>query len=333
MAKTNITAYDMKEMFATLFYSYEYNIIIEDKTINEKKEVHIDDYLRTDFYTYTLDLRANWDNYDENGNGFNFPNYDEWLKSRGMTSTSYGQVELTGIEVINSEDIDMGSATAKITFVMQIDKADILDKHLAYLRLGIAGKRYQFTNADNEKISFYANIGETTYEAEPFNTPLGKCVIISVTFGISFIQDTFTANQSNIEISLDGSTYEHLYYNQKTDNFIFNGKDNLAFNKPYASGKVNASISYLTTITYWIFVLDNLQLKINEYIKSAVNDTETYSLGVNIPVWIREYIPIFNSGEYTTKAITTKMVITNYQVNIKNSDFESVSLVLSRYGK
>lgn len=333
MAKTNITAYDMKEMFAELFYGYEYNIVIEDKTINETKEVNIGDYLRTTFYTYTLDLRANWDSYDENGNGFNFPNYDEWLKSRGMTSTSYGQVELTGIEVINSEDIDMGSATSKITFVMQIDKADILDKHLSYLRLNIAGKRYQFTNADNMKISFYANVGETTYEAEPFNTPLGKCVIINVTFGISFIQDTFTANQSNVEISLNGSTYEHLYYNQMTDSIIFDGKNNLAINKPYASGKVNSNISYSITISYWIFVLDNLQLKINEYIKSAVNDTETYSLGVNIPVWIKEYIPTFNDGEYTLKAITTKMVVVNYQVNKKNSDFINVSLVLNRYGK
>ena len=333
MAKTNITAYDMKKMFEDLYYGMQYDIVVDNQITNEQKQISIGEYLRTTFYTYTLDLRDNKEYDDLNGNGFNFPNYDEWLKSRGASSTSYGQVELTGIEVVNSEDIDMGSATAKITFVMQIDKADLLDKHLAYLRLNIAGRRYYFINADNIKMSFYANLGETSYEAEPFDTPLGKCVIISVTFGISFIQDTFTANQSNVEISLNGTDFEHLYYNQMTDSVIFNGKPNLAFNKPYASGSVNSSISYSITISYWVFVLDNLQLKINEYIKSAVNDTETYTLGVNIPVWIREYIPIFNDGVYTAKAITTKMVVTNYQVNRKNSDFINVSLVLNRYGK
>ena len=333
MAKTNITAYDMKEMFSTLFYDYKYDILVVDKTINESKQVPIIEYLRTEFYTYTLDLRENRQYDDENGNGFNFPNFDLWLHSNGASSSSYGQVELSGVEITNSEDIDMGSATAKITFIMQIDKADILEKHLAYLRLGLAGKRYTFTNADNIKMSFYANIGETSYDAEPFDTPLGKCVIISVTFGISFIQDTFTANQSNVEISLDGSNYDHLYYTQKTDNIIFSGKPNLAFNKPYASGTVNSSISYTMTITYWIFILDNMQLKINEKVKSAVNDTETYTLGVNIPVWIKEKIPVFSSGTQTNKTITTKMVITNYQVNIKNSDFISVSLTLNRYGK
>ena len=113
MAKTNITAYDMQELFKDLYYSGEYDVIIDDGV--EHKQISINDYLRTEFYTYTRDTRDNALGYDGNGNGFNFANFDQWVKSFGVVSTSYAQVELSGLEVVSSEDIDMGSATATIT--------------------------------------------------------------------------------------------------------------------------------------------------------------------------------------------------------------------------
>lgn len=334
MAKTNITAYDMQELFKSLYYDFDYDVIIDDGV--EHKQILIGEYLRTEFYTYTKDTRDNNQYYDGNGNGFNFANFDQWLKSFGAVSTSYAQVELSGLEVVSSEDIDMGSATATITFVMQIDKADIFEKYISKLRLVVAGKRHSFLNSDGEEIAFYATIGELNYDESPIDTPLGKCVVVSLTFGISFMQDTATSNQANIEISLNGSDYEHLYYNEMTNDIMFTGKPNIKQGKPFASGMVNSSVSYATTITYWIFIKDNLQLKINQKLKELVDDNTTFTEidTINIPVWIKEYIPIYDDdGLLSTKTITTKMTIVDYKTNYKNSDFINVSLSLNRYGK
>ena len=335
MAKTHITAYDMKEMFKDIYNALEYDIILKNENTGEQKKVYINEYLLTDFYTYSLDLRDNKDieDYTFNGNGFNFPNFDEWVNSRGTSSASYGQVELEGIEVVASEDIDMGSATSRITFIMPMEKADVFESHISKIRLLVAGHRYSFINAENETISFYATIGELQYEQEPFDTPIGKCVIINVTFGIAYMQDAFSSNLSDIEISLNGTDYEHLYYNQLTDSIIFNGKSNLIQNKPYAGASIQSSVSYSITITYWIYILDNVQLELNRKLKSIVNDTEAYSDTINIPMWIREKVPYFDDGTYKEQTITTKMVVANYTTNIKNSDFINVSLVLNRYRK
>ena len=340
MAKTNITAYDMKEMFKSLYETLKYDIVLIDEDTGENKSMEINDYLRTDFYTYYYDTRQN-NNFDDlNGNGFNFPNYDTWLNSRGSTSTSYGQVELSGLEVVASEDIDMGSATAKITFVMPYEKIDILDAHINKLRLFVAGVRNTFVNADNDTISFYASLGELQYDAEPYNTPLGKCILASLTFNIAFMQDAVSSNQSEVEISLDGTNYDHLYYNQMTQNIIFNGKPNLMQNKPYASGTIISSASYTMTISYWIYIQDNVQLALNNKIMSVVNDNETYTDLVNIPIWVKETIKCYEPNyldpsirELINKTIKTKMVVANYTINKKNSDFINVSLVLNRYGK
>ena len=332
MAKTDITAFDMLNIFKSAYESLEYSIIVINETTQEKQNVEIQEYLKTDFYTYTKDLRGEPSQpygYD----GFNFPNLDAWLHSRGFTQSSYAQVELVGLDVVASEDIDMGSANAKITFVMPIDKADILESHLAKIRIGLAGKIYYFLNADGEKIDFYATLGEITYEEAPENTPLGKCVFISVTFGIAFMQQTLTSNNSEVEISLDDTNWERLVYTNDDENIAFTGKENLISNKPYAIGTVVSSVTYVRTITYWIFTKDSFQLALNRKIKSITNDTTPFTDSINIPIWLREKVPYYNDGVLSYETMTTQMVVTNYKIVKKNSDFVNVSLSLSRYGK
>ena len=333
MAKTEITAYDMLNLFKDIYEGIEYNIVVINENTQEKKNVEIQNYLKTDFYTYTKDLRGEpneFYGYD----GFNFPNLDQWLHSRGFTQSSYAQVELVGLEVVASEDIDMGSANAKITFVMPIDKADILESHLGKIRSEIAGRKYYFYNASGEKVDFYASLGETTYEEAPENTPLGKCVFISVTFGIAFMQQTLASNDSEVEISLDGTNWESLIYTNDDENIAFTGKENLISNKPYAIGTVISSVTYVRTITYWIFTKDSFQLALNRKIKSITNDTTSYTDSINIPIWLREKVPYYNNdGVLSYETMTTQMVVTNYKIVKKNSDFVNVSLSLSRYGK
>ena len=333
MAKTQLTAYDMMGLFKSLWHDLGYTIVVQEED-GTKKEMDIQDYLRADFYTYVKDLRENSDYFeDENGIQFNFPNFDSWVKSYGMTQATYGQVELTGLEVVASEDIDMGSANAKITFVMPIDKADILESHLGKIRSEIAGRKYYFYNASGEKVDFYASLGETTYEEAPENTPLGKCVFISVTFGIAFMQQTLASNDSEVEISLDGTNWESLIYTNDDENIAFTGKENLISNKPYAIGTVISSVTYVRTITYWVFTKDSLQLTLNRKIKSITNDTTSFTDSINIPIWLKERVPYYNDGALAYENMTTKMVVTNYKIVKKNSDFVNVSLSLSRYGK
>ena len=335
MAKTQITAYDMKGLFESLWSDNGYTIIIQEED-GTKKEMDIQQYLRADFYTYVKDLRENSDYFeDENGVQFNFPNFDNWVKSYGMTQATYGQVELTGLEVVASEDIDMGSANAKISFIVNIDKADLLEKYLAYLRVGIAGKVHTFTNADGEAINFYANIGDVSYDEQPFDTPLGKCVVITTYLNISFIQATLSSNDSIVEISLNGTDYERLLYTTDTENITFTGKANLVSNKPYASGTINGSVSYVRVISYWVFTHNSLQLELHHKLKSVVNDTVDYNDTVNIPIWVREKVPYWNTetNKLDTDTMTTKMVIVDYKVNRKNCDFVNINLTLNRYGK
>lgn len=335
MAKTQITAYDMMNLFKSLWNDSGYTIIIQEQD-GTKKEMDIQEYLRADFYTYVKDLRENNDTFeDENGIEFNFPNFDNWVQSYGMTQATYGQVELTGLEVVASEDIDMGSANAKISFIVNIDKADLLEKYLAYLRVGIAGKVYTFTNADGEKVNFYASIGDVSYDEQPFDTPLGKSVIITTYLSISFIQATLSSNDSIIEISLDGTNYEKLLYTTDTEDIVFTGKSNLVSNKPYASGTINGSVSYVRVISYWVFTHNSLQLALHHKLKSVVNDTVDYNDTVNIPVWVREKVPYWktDTNELKYDTMTTKMVIVDYKVNRKNCDFVNINLSLNRYGK
>lgn len=335
MAKTQITAYDMKGLFESLWSDNGYTIIIQEED-GTKKEMDILNYLRADFYTYVKDLRENNDTFeDENGIEFNFPNFDNWVQSYGMTQATYGQVELTGLEVVASEDIDMGSATAKISFIVNIDKADLLEKYLAYLRVNIAGKVYTLINTDGERINYYANIGDVSYDEQPFDTPLGKCVVITTYLNISFIQATLSSNDSIVEISLNGTDYERLLYTTDTENITFTGKANLVSNKPYASGTINGSVSYVRVISYWVFTHNSLQLALHHKLKSVVNDTVDYDDTVNIPVWVREKVPYWktDTNELKYDTMTTKMVIVDYKVNRKNCDFVNINLSLNRYGK
>ena len=330
--KTKITAYDLKEIFSNLFYDFDYTIIVEEAD-GTKKEISITEYLRTEFYTYTRDLREEraFDDYD--GGGFNFPNFDNIVASLGKVSTSYAQVELEGIEVVASEDIDMGSATARISFIVQVDKSDILERHLSDLRSGIAGHSYSFTNAEKKKVDFYATIGDIVYDEEPFDTPIGKCIVLTTTFGMSYIQEALTSNNSIVEISLDGTNFERLLYTQDNEEIMFTGKPNLVNNKPYASGTVVSSVSYVRVVSYWIFTNNCMQLELNHKLKLVVNDTTTWTDNINIPVWIRENVPYYDNGEFKYQAITTKMVVVDYKINKKNCDFVNVNLTLNRYGK
>lgn len=333
MAKTNITAYDMQELFKTIFTENDYDLIIFNENTKQENTIKISEYLETQFYTYVKDLRD--DEYEEDGYGFNFPNFDEWVNSRGTSQTLYAHVELSNLDIVASEDIDMGGATANITFVCPIDKADILESHLSKIRLNTLGKRYEMVNSDGLFVTYYNELGELKYN-DYIDTPFGKCVNVDISFGINFIQGGYTSNQSNIEISLNGVDYEKMLYNQSTDTMMFTNKPNIMFNKPYASGIVNSSVSYNRTFTYWIFTRDNLQLKLNSMLKKLIDDNYVYTEidTINIPVWIRERIPTYDDdGILTTETITTLMTVANYTVNQKNSDFVNVSLSLARYGK
>ena len=335
MAKTQLTAYDMMGLFKSLWHDLGYTIVVQEED-GTKKEMDIQDYLRADFYTYVKDLRENSDYFeDENGIQFNFPNFDNWLKSYGMTQATYGQVELTGLEVVASEDIDMGSATAKISFIVNIDKADLLEKYLAYLRVNIAGKVYNLINADGIRCNFYASIGDVSYDEQPFNTPFGKCVVITTYLSISFIQATLSSNDNAVEISLNGTDYERLLYTTDTEDITFTGKSNLVSNKPYASGTINGSVSYVRVISYWVFTHNCLQLELHHKLKSVVNDTVDYNDSVNIPIWVRENVRYWDSvnNVLAYQTMTTKMVIVDYKVNRKNCDFVNINLSLNRYGK
>lgn len=327
--KTKLTDYDMMKMFEELYKGYNHDIIIKDN--RGEKNILINDYLKTTFYTYSLELKDR--NMFESVDGFEFPNLDTWLNSMGGATASYGLVEIDGMDLTASEDIDMGSITSKITFIMPYDKLNILEQHLTDIRLQTLGIANEFVNQDDIPLTFYLNIGDLVYDDEPIVTPIGKTIIATLSFSIAYMDMAMTSNQNHVEISLNGTDFVELKYSDLTQDIIFSGKPNLMQNKPYASGTINANVSVAETITYWIYYLDKIQVQINAMLKAIIDDTDTYSGNINIPLWVREKIPTISGNTFTDKNITTKMVIVNYKQNNKNSDFINVSLSLNRYGK
>lgn len=333
MAKTILKTYDLKEMFKSIFNNYSTKTLqIVNKYDGTTDTTTFVDYLDVEFYDYKYDIKDH--NLLETEDGFQFPNLDNWLNSRGNTTKTYALVELTSQELTPSVDIDMGSATAKITFVIQQDKIYALEEYIAYIQRRIIGEKNTILNTYGSELIAYYNILNFAYENEPINTPLGKSIIASLEFNVAYLESATTYTDLGMTFSLDGDEYYDLTFNEMKQDFAFTGKSNLKQNKPYASGTINTALSYIQTFTFWAYKKDYFVVQLKYLLKKLIDD-DTNTSNINIPVWVKEDVDWYDEDNdtYTTEEMTTKMVVVDFNISVKNSDFAVCSMTLNRYGK
>lgn len=333
MAKTILKTYDLLNIINQLFDNDNSQIQIIDEYANTTKTVKTTDFLNIKFFDYKYDIKDH--NLLETEDGFQFPNLDNWLNSMGDNTKTYALVELINQEITSSVDIDMGSATAKITFLINQDKLYVLEDLANRLQREIIGVRNQLYNAEQNLLTCYYNILNFTYENEPITTALGRCIIASMEFNVAYLTSATTYKDLDITLSLDNTNYYDLLFNELKQDISFTGKANLMYNNPHASGTINTAVSYIQTFTFWAYNKERFIVDLKYKAKKLVDDNALIIGTINIPVWVKENVDYYNTNDnaYDTEEITTKMVLVDFTISVKNSDFVVCSITLNRFGK
>lgn len=332
--KTKITTNDIVNILTNIV-SEQTNkyVYITNQYENTTKEILTKDFLDIKFYGYKNDIKDH-NLFAESEDGFNFPNLDNFLNAnRGNTTTTYALVELTNEDITPSADIDMGGISTRVTFLIQEDKISILEDFILDLKRQYLGIPQTIISANEEELTAYFLFSGIEYEQEPIQTALGMSIVATMTFDLSYMQSANNYQSNNIKISLDDINYYDLKYLKATQDFIFTPKSNIKQNTPYASGSIVTSLSYSQTFTFWSYKYDTFIVALNYYIKNMIDDETLTIPQVNIPVYVKEDVNYYLNDELQTKTIKTKMVVINYKVVSQNSDFNSLTLTLNRYGK
>lgn len=346
MNKTSFSTYDIKQIFEYAYNSEKWDIIEVNQYQETTKEVSIQDFIKLTLFDYKLDLKQ--ENFFEEDEAFNFPNLDNWLNSNGDTSRTYGLVEIINKNLTASIDIDMGSIASRITFIINQDKAEALESHIDKIRSAYLGKVFDYYNNENKLISMYISLGTLVYESQPIITPLGKTIIVSLDFTIAYISGADTYNNADIMLSLDGNAFYKVPMVKVSPNYTFTGKTNISQERPYRSGVINSSVVKSVVMSFWANkndfittqIIHNVKIMNADYYTTTIpneiqtnlanNSTEYNS---NIPLYFSEKDEYYLGTELISQWVINKMNITSLSIDIKNSDFISVTLTLTQYGK
>lgn len=331
--KTKLTTYDIEHILTNIVNSQTDNYIyIKNQFENTTKEILTSEYLDIAFYSYKLDIKDH--NLDDDENGFQFPNLDNLInQNRGNTTKTYGLVELVGENITASVDIDMGSVDAKITFIVDQDKIGVLESFILDIKRSLLGVQQTIITDNENELTAYYDFNSFEYEQEPIQTALGMSIIATLSFNISYMESATTYSSNNIKISLDDIQYYDLKYVKATQDIIFTSKPNIKQNTPYASGSVITSMGLSETFTFWSYKTDRFVVGLNYLMKNMIDDTTLTTPLVNVPIYIKEDVNYYLNDELNTKTIKTKMVVIDYKCVSQNSDFNSITLTLNRYGK
>lgn len=345
MNKTEFSTYDIKEIFNNMWLSKRYDITEINEYQQTQKQVDVVDYIKLYTYEYKLDLKENslFESDD-----YNFPNLDRWLESRGDTSRTYCLIEKTKINLTASSDLDMGSVNARATIICNQDKAEIIENHINIIRDELLGKALTYFNREQDNVTIYINIGDINYETEPFTSALGRTLILSIDFTISYINGADTYTDLGFKISLNASgEYKSVPFAKMTTNYVFTSKPNISQDKPNISATMITNLTRATTISFWANKYDKTLVAIDRAIRkqnanrysateptTAFSGTSTGVGDVNIPIYIAERSYYYdNDGVLQEEWLVTKMVVSGYKVEVANSDFINVILSLNQYAK
>ena len=353
--RTNFTIEDVKNIVDNIFngnlwQSRVSNGGIEYKNPNSEKILLIDEengqstekdlaeYLNIKFYNWKQRLV-------EKGSNDELPPlsvFEDWVQSLNFSmNEAYALVERIDEEVTASQDIDSATYMGKITFLIQTDKIKNLDYYITKIRNQFLGVPQEIQNSYGDIVKAFIMIGALTYDQEPFTMQLGECVITTLNFRISYLNDALTFSDTEIEISLNGddeynengeivgeTKYLKMPITKATFQNIFASNPLPTSNRPDQSGFVATSLSTAKTFSFFDFNKE-LSLQFNDLFWSCsayrINGVITLPKDVNIPVFIR----IKSNG----KTYVFKDMIDNMQKNLTNNDFNISSITVKGWGK
>ncbi len=215
--KTVFTLEDTKNIFENIFngnlrlsrlskgeiaYSNENseNILIVDESDNSQTEKDLAEYLNINLYTWKQRVVDNSDYVEQPLSVF-----DSWVQSINFSlNESYALIEKVDEEVTVSQDIDNATYRGKITFLIQTNKVKNLEYYVTKLRTKFLGFPQSIQNSYGATIKAFILIGCLNYDEEPFATQLGECIIASLNFNISYLENALTYSDTEVLISLDG---------------------------------------------------------------------------------------------------------------------------------
>lgn len=319
--RTILTAEDLKRLLQTAFETNTEEIVLKDESGVETK-ADLYEYLNIHFYTWKNRL-------DELYDGAR--NYNEWVENISLSlGRGFALVTLTDSDVLASENIDMVGVTAQVTFVIQADKAPLLEYYCTKVRTKTAGVPFDFINSAGDKRKGFINTGILLYEEEPTMSQFGEVITctMNATFGV--LNDAATYMDEKVELSFSGleNTYTEFIYTKLSYKLGTVANAVAPTNRPDLTGQIVSSLFVGLTMTYYDYK-DEFYNTLNHIVMSACAlkvDNETKSVSnVNIPIYVK-----ITSREHVYEY---KMVLLNSEKVVTNGDYNVNAISLGIYGK
>ena len=309
-------------MFKAMVKSNDENVLITDE-YGAQKTISLINYLNVGYYTWKERL-VNTEN--------NIRNIDAWLESLNYSlDKAYALVEKTDETVLASNDIDSASISARATFLIQSNKVSNLDYLITKVRNAYLGQPQEIQNSYGDKLMAYINVGVLLYDNEPFDTQIGEVIQVSVNFTITYLTEALTYADTPVYISLTNNVdtdYMLMPYTKGTWQNIFTGQAFPSQVAPNRTGVINTSVSKVATLSFYNFN-KTLMLSFNDLFWSigaySIDGTLQTAQSVNIPIWVK----VISNG----KTYVYKLVITDMQLDLTNSDFNISSITVKQYAK
>lgn len=329
--KANFTSYELMNIVQGIFNDSEndFAIKIVDSQSTETEVESIKDYLNINFYTFKKELKDNevLDDID---------NQNKWLLSLNATlNTAYGLVDLDGNTPMSAYDFDGGAFSGKVSIIIQADKVSNLEFYVAYLRNKYIGK-LEDLNLNGKMYSLHIEIGDFSYDYEPFTSILGQCVIVSFDITAAYMEQAYSYQDETIEFgfsdNLEGTFYK-LAFSKANENLVFTGRGIVAQNRPDLAGNINSSITTTMDFTFWLLkdneFVNKLQEMMYEYTYyKKIEDSEEIN-GYTSDRVVDVNIPIYVKRTYNGKTYLHKMLLNQFGKTYVNNDFTIGSIKLS----
>ena len=355
--RTLLTANDIKNIIKTIFNgnldvsqgtsgaipyenpNSEKILIIngENGTSNEKD---LAEWLNIRFYSWKNRLIEKTNALYQNGDSL--VAFDAWVQSLNQSmNEAYALVEVIDSEITASQDIDAGSKTARITFLVQTNKIKNLDYYVSKLQNLYAGVPQTIQNSYGQNISAYVLIGSLIYDEEPTDMQLGETIVVTCNVVINYLTEALGYTDNKIEISLEGddtytngqipnpTKYMELPLTKASLKNIFSSNALPYADRPDMTGSVATALSTSRTMTFYDFKNNTLTNAIDELFWSMpainIDGVAQTTKNVNVPVYVR----VRTNGHF----YIYKDVIEEIDKVITNSEFNVTILTLKGWGK
>lgn len=307
MNRTIFTTNDIKNIMENVFKENTETITLNED--EETMEVDIYSYLNMEFYTYKKDIT------DSNGT-FNGIEYSR--------NKNYALVETTDEEATISPDIDFVEKTGKVTFLVQESKINALEYYLQKIRNKYIGVPQKVLNNLGDTLNAYLLFGILQYEEPPETSSLGRVIIASIGFKITYLTNALTYSDYDISLSFDNKDYYQIPLNELSMQLIFANDQLAKYSRNDLAGIRNKTCSFVISMSFYDFIKPLTKMINEKFMLFTAIKKNNQEIGVqNINETIYLKIKINDENEYLILC-----TYDNIQKRMENASYSSTSLTL-----